>query len=176
MADRKLTPEERRQALRYNQMMYGPSDRERQLAPKRVDWGGAFLKHPRFQALLEALRKGNAASFEVSAGGRSHLIATNGAEISFDARTVFYTRPMNRYEDHLLVDRAVLVFHEANEVLAHLVFAVMRSLVAAEAPPLNYLRKAYYLGSEPLDANGPEGSNLLLGAFRHAKPMERPRK
>ena len=48
--DKKQTPEERSEALRYNQIMYGRTAGEMQLMPRKVDYGASFLKHPSSRA------------------------------------------------------------------------------------------------------------------------------
>jgi hypothetical protein len=43
--------EDRLAALRYNHMMYGPTEGEAKLTPKKVNYGAPFLKHPKFMWL-----------------------------------------------------------------------------------------------------------------------------
>jgi hypothetical protein len=176
--EKRQTPEERREALRYNHMMYGPTAGERRPAAKRMLHGTAYLEHPKFQQLMAAFKQGAAAKFEVTDKGRTFTIATQDAQISFDTKVVFYARPVNRYESNLLLDRAAAVSCQAISAFAHLVFAVFRSLPEIEPPALSYLQNQFYLAGETLDVGiAEQGPNLLLGSFRTAtpKPLDRPR-
>lgn len=175
--EKKQTPEERLQALRYNHMMYGPTAGEMRPAAKKANYGAAYLNHPKFQGLLEAFKKGTAFRFEVTDKGRAYPIATEESQLSFDGKVIFYSRHLNKYEDHLLLDRAAALHFQGIEAFVHLVFAVLRSFPDLEAPPLSYLQGQFYLGGETLDAGIAEaGPNLLLGSFRHGKAPEKPRK
>ncbi|GLH70993.1 hypothetical protein GETHPA_25260 [Geothrix rubra] len=175
--EKKQTPEERLQALRYNHMMYGPTAGEMRPAAKKVNYGTAYLNHPKFQSLLAAFKKGTAFSFEVTDKGRAYPIATGESHLSFDGKVVFYSRHLNKYEDHLLMDRSVAVHCQGIEAFVHLVFAVLRSFPDLEGPALSYFQNQFYLGGDTLDAGIAEsGPNLLLGSFRHGQAAEKARK
>lgn len=175
--EKKQTPEERLQALRYNHMMYGPTAGEMRPAAKKVNYGTAYLNHPKFQGLLAAFRKGTPFRFDVTDKGKSYTVATEDSHITFDGKVIYYSRHLNKYEDNLLLDRASTVHYQGIEAFVHLAFAVLRSFPDLEAPPLSYLQGQFYLGSETLDAGMAEqGPNLLLGSFKHSKVPEKPRK
>jgi hypothetical protein len=175
--EKKQTPEERLQALRYNHMMYGPTAGEMRPAAKKVNYGAAYLNHPKFQGLLEAFKKGTAFRFEVTDKGRAYPIAAEESQLSFDGKVIFYSRHLNKYEDHLLLDRTAALHFQGIEAFVHLVFAVLRSFPECEGPALSYFQNQFYLGGETLDAGIAEaGPNLLLGSFRHGKAAEKPRK
>lgn len=172
--ERPQTPAERQEALRYNQMMYGPTAGERRPSAKRLIYGTPYLQHPKFQSLMASFKKGTAFQFEVTDKGRTLAIATDGAHITFDGRVLFYSRPSNRFEEHLLLDRSVALHYQTLEAMAHLVFAVLRSLPELDGPQLSYLNKQFLLGAEALDAGlAEQGPNLMLGSFRHAKVQGR---
>lgn len=174
---RPQTPAERQEALRYNQMMYGPTAGERRPTAKRLLFGTPYLQHPKFQSLLAAFKKGTSFQFEVTDKGRSLAIATDGSHITFDGRVLFYSRPSNRFEEHLLLDRSVAVQYQSLEALVHLVFAVLRSLPELDGPQLTYLNKQFFLGPDTLDTGlAEQGSNLMMGTFRHAKVQAQGRK
>lgn len=175
--EKRQTPEERLEALRYNHMMYGPTENELKHAPKKVDYGAPYLKHPKFQSLMAAFRKGAAFSFDVTAGGKTCSVATEDSQISFNGKTLFYARSLNRFEDNLLLDRSTALQQQTNDVLIHLVFAVLRHFPELGPVPLTYLHKKFFLGPDPLDSVGDEhASNLMLGSFKHTKFVEKPRK
>ena len=170
------TPQERLEHMRYNQIMYGRTQTELKHAPKPVDYGASYLRHPRFQALITAFRKGTAASFEVTANGNTTLIATDGSQISFGGKTLFYSRPLNRHEENLFLDRTAAVRLQESDPAVHLVFAVLKSFPELGSPGLLYLYRKFYLGNESLESSPlGEGTNMLLGPFRHSKAPERPR-
>ena len=169
--------EERLQAMRYNHMMYGPTAGEPRASAKRADYGAAYLKHPKFQELMTAFRKGLAFQFEVKDKDRPFVIATAESQITFNGRVLCYSRSLNRYEDSLLLDRVVATQFQTIEALVHLVFAILRSLPELEAPPLAYTRRQFYLGAEPLEEGvAVQGPNLLLGSYRHQRAEDRVRK
>ena len=173
---KKQTPEQRQELMRYNRMMYGPTAREMKPAAKKVHYGSAYLGHPKFQSLMAAFRKGTAFKFEVTDKGKTYVIATDGTDLSFNGRTIFYSRPMNKYEDHLLLDRVSLTQYQTTEALIHLAFAVLRSFPELAGHQLAYMQHEFYYGSEPLEAGIPTGGpNLLLGSYRHSKVQERAR-
>lgn len=172
--EKKQTPAERQEAMRYNRMMYGPTAGEFRPAARKVAYGSAYLQHPKFQDLMTAFKKGLSYRFEVTDKGKLCPIATDGSHISFDGRVLFYSRPANRFEEHLLLDRTVAVQGQSYEALVHLVFAVIRSLPELEAPPLAYLNRQFHLGAETLEEGIPaQGPNLLIGSFRHSKVQEK---
>lgn len=165
--EKRQTPAERLEALRYNHMMYGPTAGERRPAPKKGNLGAAYLSHPKFQALMNAFRKGGASRFEVTEKGKAYAIATEDSHISFDGKVLFYSRPSNRHEDHLLLDRSVAIQYQTVEACVHLVFAVLQSFPELGAPILSHLNHQFYCGAESLEAGiAEQGPNLLLGAFR----------
>jgi hypothetical protein len=175
-ADRRTNQAVRQENMRYNQMMYGPTAGEGRPAARKSAYGAAYLGHPKFQALLTAFRKGVAAQFDITDKGKVLTIATDGSQISFAGRVLFYSRPLNRHEDNLLLDREAVVQGQGLEPLVHLVFAVIRAFPELEAPPLTYLNREFQLGLEPLEAGIPtQGPNLLLGAYKHSKVQERAR-
>ncbi len=173
----KQTPEARLEAMRYNHMMYGPTAGERMQVAKKVDYGAAYLKHPKFQSLMTAFKKGTASKFEVTAGEKVYSIATEDSQILFNNKVIFYSRPLNRHEENLLLDRAATVQYQGTDALVHLVFAVIRAFPELGLPELAYQHKQFYVGIETLDARAEElGSSLLIGGFKHAKVMERPKR
>lgn len=173
---RRQTPEERLQALRYNHMMYGPTAGEPRTVAKKVNHGAAYLEHPKFQGLMSAFKRGTAFSFEVTDKGKAYPIATADSQISFAGRVVFYARPSNRYEDHLLLDRATALHHQSIQAFVHLVFAVLRSLPDLETPPLTHLQNQFFWAGETLDVGiAAEGPNQLLGSFRHGRVVPQAR-
>ena len=175
--EKRQTPEERLEALRYNHMMYGPTAGERRPAAKKVNFGTAYLNHPKFQSLIAAFKKGAAFKFEVTDKGKVYAVATEESHLSFDGKVIFYSRHLNKYEDNLLLDRTVAVHYQAIDAFVHLAFAVLRSFPELEAPPLSYLQNQFYLGSETLDVGiAEQGPNLLLGAFKHSRVHEKPGK
>jgi hypothetical protein len=168
------TPQERLEHMRYNQLMYGRTLTERKLAPKSVDYGASYLKHPKFQALMTAFRKGTAFSFEVTANGAAITIATDDSRITFGGKLLFYSRPLNRHEENLYLDRTTAVRVQESDPAVHLVFAVIKSFPEMEAPGLLFLYHKFYLGNESLDSTpAGEGTNLLIGSFPHSKAPER---
>jgi len=175
--EKRQTPEERQAALRYNHMMYGPTAGEFRPAPKKVNLGGAYLSHPKFQALMTAFKKGAAYQFDVTDKGKAYTIATDGAQILFDGKVLYYSRPSNRYEDHLLLDRNVAVAYQNIDALVHLAVAVLRSLPELGTPQLSHQNHEFLYGPEPLEAGiAASGPNLLIGSYKHSKVQEKPRK
>lgn len=173
---RKQTPEERAEALRYNHMMYGPTAGERRPVAKKVNYGAAYLQHPKFLELMTAFRKGTAFKFDVTDKARTYTIATSESQISFDGRILFYSRALNKYEENLLLDRSVVIQYQVVDALVHLVFAVLRHFPELDAPALSYLNQQFYCEGESLDAGIPtQGPNLLLGPYRHSKAQDKAR-
>jgi len=174
--EKKQTPEERLQALRYNHMMYGPTAGEVKPTPKKVNLGAAYLDHPKFQALMAAFKKGTAYKFDVTQKGKLWTIATDGTHLTFDGKIIYYSRTSNRYEDHLLLDRAAAIQYQGNDALVHLAVAVLRSLPELGTPQLGFMNHQFYYGAEPLEAGiAEQGPNLLIGSFKHMKVQERPK-
>ncbi len=175
--EKRQSPEERLEALRYNHMMYGPTAGELRPAAKKINYGSSYLQHPKFQSLMTAFKKGTAFQFDVTDKGKVLAIATDGSHISFDGRIIFYSRPSNRHEEHLLLDRSAAVQYQTLDALVHLVFAVLRSLPELGGPQLVYMSRQFYLGAETLEAGiAEQGPNLLMGSFKHSKALEKPRK
>ncbi|BDU70096.1 hypothetical protein GETHOR_21970 [Geothrix oryzae] len=175
--EKRQTPEERLEALRYNHMMYGPTAGERRPTVKKVNYGAPYLKHPKFQSLIAAFKKGTAFQFDVTDKAKLCSISTDGSHISFDGKIIFYSRPANKYEDNLLLDRTSTIHYQAYDALVHLVFAVLRSFPELEPPPLSYMGHQFHLGAETLEVGMAElGPNLLMGSYRHSKVQEKPRK
>jgi hypothetical protein len=174
--DYKPTPEQRQANMRYNQMMYGPTEGELKHAPRKVDFGASYLKHPKFQSLMTAFRRGASFKFDITAGGALSCIATDGTHITFNDKVIYYTRPLNKHVDNLFLDRASAVQLQGNDAVVHLVFAVLRSFPELGEPQLAYQYHKLYQGNESLETGptGP-GSNLLIGGFKHSKPLERPK-
>lgn len=164
---KKQTPEERQAALRYNHMMYGPTAGEFRPPAKKVNYGAAYLDHPKFQGLMAAFKKGTAFKFDVTAKDKTLTIATDGEHIAFDGKTVFYSRPSNRHEDHLLMDRVTTVQYQTTDALVHLVFAVLRTFPELASHTLSYRHNQFFWDAETLEAGVVEhGPNLLIGSFK----------
>jgi len=175
--EKRQTPEERLEAMRYNHMMYGPTEGELKMAPKKVDYGASFLKHPKFISLMAAFRKGGAFQFEITAGGRMFTIAVDGSHLSFNGKVIFYSRTLNRHEDNLLLDKASAIQNQTNDPVIHLIFAVLRSFPEMGAPTLQYSHRKFFNGLETLEATGvDQGANLLIGSYKHTKFQEKPKK
>jgi hypothetical protein len=171
---KRQSPEERLEALRYNQMMYGPTAGEKRPAPKKVDYGASYLSHPKFQSLMTAFKKGSEYKFDVSDKGKMYTISTDGSHIFFDGKIIYYCRSLNRYENNLLMDRSSLIQYQTNEPLVHLAFAVLRSLPELGALQLSYSYNQFYYGTEALEVGVAEhGPNFLIGAYKHAKAQEK---
>ena len=175
--EKRQTPAERLEAMRYNHMMYGPTAGEMRPAVKKVNYGTSYLSHPKFQSLMAAFKKGTAFKFDVTDKGKAYTIATDGSHISFDGKVIYYSRPLNRYEENLLLDRTATIQYQTVDALVHLAFAVLRSFPELGSHQLFYMNHQFYYGSETLDVGIVEqGPNLLIGSYRHAKVHEGPRK
>lgn len=175
--EKRQTPEERLEAARYNHMMYGPTEGELKLAPKKIDYGVSYLKHPKFQSLLTAFKTGGEFKFDVTAAGKAFTISTDGSHISFNNKVVFYTRILNRYENNLLLNKTTAIQNATTDALVHLVFAVLRSFPELAGYQLNYLHKKFYNGSDALDAGSvEEDANLLMGSYKHNNSLVKPRR
>lgn len=170
---KKQTAEERQEAIRYIHMMYGPTAGERSLVARKVNLGTAYLSHPKFQNLMTAFIKGEHFQFSVTDKGKSYIISTDGTHILFDGKIIYYSRPSNRFEEHLLLDRVATVQYQTTDALIHLVVAVIRSLPELGPPQLTYVNHKFYYGSESLESAAAEqGPNLLIGSFAHKKVKE----
>jgi hypothetical protein len=175
--EKRQTPEERMEALRYNHMMYGPTPGEVRPISKKVNLGTSYLKDPKFQSLMTAFKKGTAFQFNVTDKGKVYTIATDGTHITFDGKAIYYSRTLNKHEDNLLMDRTAVVQYQSTEALVHLAVAVLRHLSELGAPRLVYLNHEFYYGAETLESGAAEfGPNLLIGSFKHQKAAERSRK
>lgn len=175
--DRRQTPAERQELMRYNHMMYGPTTNEAKSTLKKIDYGISYLKHHKFQSLMTAFTKGTTYQFEVTAEGKPCSVATDGSDISFNGKTIFYSRPLNRHEDNLLLDKASMLQFQTTDALVHLAFAVLRSLPELGSHPLLYSNHRFYYGAEALESVPAEqGSNLLIGTYKHSKSPTKTRK
>ncbi|MBK9798011.1 MAG: hypothetical protein IPP58_16325 [Holophagaceae bacterium] len=175
--EKRQTPEERQEALRYNHMMYGPTAGELRPVAKKTNLGIAYLKHPKFQSLITAFRKGTVFQFDVTDKGKVFTISTDGSQISFDGKTIYYSRPLNKHEENLLLDRAAAVQYQGIDALVHLAVAVLRALPELGSPQLSYMDQQFYYGIETLESGiADQGPNLLIGSFKHSKVVEKARK
>lgn len=175
--EKRQSPEDRLEALRYNQMMYGPTAGELRSAPKKINYGASYLKHPKFQSLMTAFKNGLEYEFNVTYKNRIYPISTDGSRILFDGKTIYHCRPLNKYEHNLYMDRASMIQYEANEALVHLAFAVLQNFPELGTPQLSYMHNQFYYGSETLKVGVVEqGPNLMIGTFRHIKAQEKNRK
>ena len=173
---KRQTPAERLEALRYNHMMYGPTPGEVRPAVKKVNYGSSYLDHPKFQSLMTAFKNGTVYKFDVIDKGKVCTISTDGSHISFNNKIIYYSRPLNRYEDNLLLDKTSTVQFQTVDALVHLVFAVLRHFPELGTPPFYYMNHQFYQGAETLEASVPEqGPNLLVGCFKHTTMQEKPR-
>ncbi len=174
--EKRQTAEERQEALRYNQMMYGRTAGERLQPAKKTNLGTAYLQHPKFQELMAAFRKGTSSHFEVRDKGKLYTINTDGTQICFDGRVIYYSRPLNRFEDNLLMDRAALIQYQTIDSLVHFAAAVLRSLPELQAPALDFVNREFTYDGEPLGNRiALEGPNLLVGAFKHTRSTGKPK-
>ena len=172
--EKKQSPEERLEAMRYNHMMYGPTDGEMKLTPKKIDFGASYLKHPKFQNLMSSFKRGAAFKFDITAGGTLYTISSEGNHLYFDGKVLFYTRPLNKHEDNLFLERATCIQFQTTDAVVHLIFAVLRSFPELGEPPLQYLHHKFHYGNEILEfATTEQGTNLPMGTFAHNKPHER---
>lgn len=174
--EKKQTPQERLEAMRYNHMMYGRTEGEMKMTPKKIDYGTPYLKHPKFQNLMSAFKRGSEFKFDVTAEGKIITIATDSSHITFDGKTIYYARPLNKHEDTLFLDRATSIQYQTVEAMVHLVFAVLRSFPEIDEPQLQYQRHKFYHGNDCLELVATsQGSNLALGVYKHNKVHEKPR-
>ena len=168
--EKRQTPEERLEAMRYNHMMYGPTEGETKLMPKKVNYGAPYLKHPKFQSLLTAFKNGTEFKFDIITDGKLISIATDGNHIRFDGKTIFYSRQLNKHEDNLFLDWSGAIQHQPVDAAVHLVFAVLRSFPAPGAPDLTYQHHKFFLGTDMLEFDTDEQTgNLLIGPFSSNK-------
>ncbi len=167
---KRQTPEERLAGLRYIHMMYGPTAGEQKLVARKTNLGTAYLSHPKFQALMNAFKKGENFQFTVTDKAKNYVISTDGTNILFDGKVIYYSRPLNRYEDNLLLDRVATIQYQTTDALIHLAVAVLRSLPELGPPKISYINHKLYYGPESLEtAVAEQGPNLLIGSFRHKK-------
>ena len=175
--EKRQSPEERLEALRYNHMMYGPTAGEFRPPLKKINYGASYLKHPKFQNLMTAFKNGSEYKFDVSDKGKVYTISTDGAHILFDGKIIYYCRPLNKYEHNLLMDRASTLQYQSNEALVHLAFAVLKSFPELGTPQLSYLNNQFYYGNEPLEAGvEAQGPNFMIGSYKHGKNPDKARK
>jgi hypothetical protein len=175
--EKRQTPQERLEAMRYNHMMYGPTEGELKMTPKKVDYGASFLKHPKFQSLMAAFKNGTSFKFDITADGHVISIDTDGSHISFGDKVLCYSRPLNKHEDNLILDRTSLIQLQTKDPVIHLIFAVLRSFPELDGPELQYQHHRLYLGNDALESSYVEqSSNPLMGAYKHNKVHERIRK
>ena len=173
----KQTPEARLEAMRYNHMMYGPTEGELKLAPKKVNYGASYLKHPKFQSLVTAFRNGNAFKFDILTDGKLITIGTDGTHLQYDGRTLFYTRPMNKHEDNLFLDRATAIQVQSQDAAVHLTFAVLRSFPELGEPELTYQHHKFYNNTGALEFDtSDQTTNLMLGPIKSHKTPEKVKK
>jgi hypothetical protein len=174
---KRQTPEERLAALRYNHMMYGPTANEMRPVSKKINLGTPYLNHPKFLSLMTAFKKGTTFQFDVTDKGKVYTVSTDGTQITFDGRTIYYSRPSNRHEDLLLLDRVSTIQYQSVDALVHLAVAVLRSLPELGTPQLYFVNQQFYYGKEALEAGIAEhGPNLMIGPYKHAKNPEKARK
>jgi len=161
------TPEERQAALRYNRMMYGPKSGESRLVIKKIDFGAAYITHPKFQNLMTAFKSGSEYQFSVTDKDKSYTISTKESQILFDNKVIYYSRDLNRFERNLLIDKIVMIQFQAIEAFAHLAFAVIRSLPELGAPKLSYKNNEFLYDTEGLAVGiAEQGPNLLVGPYK----------
>ncbi len=161
------TPEQRLAAMKYNHMMYGPTAGELRPVSKRIDFGAAYIKHPKFQSLMTAFKGGTEFQFNVTHKDKSYTVSTDGVHIFFDNKVVYYSRALNRFERNLLLDRTVMLQYQTMDAFVHLAFAVLRALPELGTPLLSYRNNEFYFGAEGLDVGIPEqGPNLMIGAYK----------
>lgn len=170
---KKQTAEQRQEGIRYIHMMYGPTAGEQKLVQRKLNLGSSYLAHPKFQSLMAAFVKGDTFQFSVSDKTKNYIISTDGTHILFDGKTIYYSRPLNRHEDNLLMDRLTLAQYQTTDPLIHLAVAILRSLPELGPPKLSYVNHKFYYGAETLEAAAAEqGPNLLIGSYRHKKVTE----
>lgn len=174
---KRQTPEERAEGLRYIHMMYGPTAGERSLVARKTNLGTAYLAHPKFLGLMAAFKKGESFQFSVTDRGRAYPVATDGTHITFDGKVIYYSRPVNRHEDDLLMNRVSTIQYQTTDALIHLAAAVLRSLPELGAPALTYVNHKLYFGAESLEVAAAEhGPNFKVGSYRHKKAPEGPQR
>jgi hypothetical protein len=170
---KRQTAEERLEGIRQIHMMYGPTAGEQKLVTRKINLGTTYLAHPKFQSLMLAFRKGESFQFNVTDKNKNYIISTDGTHILFDGKIIYYSRPLNRYEDNLLMDKVSIIQYQTTDALIHLAVAVIRSLPELGTPKISYVNHKIYYGSETLEAAVPEqGPNLLIGSYRHKKVQE----
>lgn len=164
------SPEQRLEALRYNQMMYGATASELVPASKKVNFGGTYIKHDKFQELISAFKNGVKADFSVKEKDKKYRISTDENQILFDDKVIFYSRVLNKFENNLLLDKTEILRYQTTEAFVHLIFAVIRSLPDLGAPRLSYLNNEFLWDSVGLGVGLAEhGPNLLIGSYKIQK-------
>jgi hypothetical protein len=175
--EKRQSPEERLEALRYNHMMYGPTPGEFRPAPKKINYGVSYLKHPKFLALMTAFKNGSDYKFTVSDKSKTFTISTDGSQILFDGKVVYYCRPLNKFEHSLLMDRTAAIQYQANEAFIHLVFAVLKHFPELGTTQITYLNNEFYFGTETFEIGvAMQGPNLMIGSYKLHKGPEKNRK
>jgi hypothetical protein len=171
---KRQTEAERQAMLAYHRTMYGPTSGEHRAVVKKVDWGAPYLQHPKFLGLVEAFRHGRTFEFSVTDKGRAYGVSTDGGLLRFSDAVIFYSRPLNKYESSLLMDRAAALRFQEIESFAHLVFAILRSFPELGPIRLRMSNRELWWDTERLEAGiAAQGPNLLVGDFRHAAPKEK---
>jgi hypothetical protein len=171
--EKRQQPPDMTESVNYSHVMYGWTPNERRMLPKRVDHGASYLAHPKFQSLMEAFKKGQSFTFEITTNGVTCPVATDGTYITFKGRTLFYSRSLSKQEDNLYLDRKGVVQFQTQEPAVHLVFAVLRSLPELGDTRLRYHNRRFYQGMDDLETDaGDAGASLLLGTYRHMKPKD----
>ena len=174
---KRQSAEKHAEGLRYIHMMYGPTAGEQKLVARKINLGTTYLASTKFQAFMAAFIKGEIHQFSVTDKGKNFVVSTDGSQILFDGKTVYYSRPLNRYEDNLLMNRVTMTQFQTTEAFIHLAVAVLRSLPELGPVQITYVNHKFYLGSETLEvAAAEQGPNLLIGAYRHKKVHEGVRK
>lgn len=146
-------------------------------ATKKINFGSSYLSHPKFQNLITAFKNGTSFKFDVTDKSKTYTISTEESHILFDGKVIFYSRPLNKYEDNLLLDRASTIQYQGVDALVHLAFAILRSFQELGTPQLSYLQNQFYYGSETLEFGmNEQGPNLLIGSYKHTKTHEKAKK
>ena len=164
---KRQSPEERKEALRWNHMMYGPTAGEIRPVIKKIDFGASYLSHPKFQSLMTAFKSGSEFQFNVTHKEKTHIISTDGSHIFFDNKIIYYSRRLNKFENHLLVDRSTMRQHQTVEPFIHLAFAVIRSLPELGTQPFSYRNNEFSFSDEGLGmASHEQSPNLMVGVYK----------
>jgi len=171
--EKRERPPDMTESIKHSNIMYGWTESERRMLPGRVDYGASYLRHPKFLSLMEAFKKGQPFTFDVTTNGVTCPIATDGTHITFKGRTLFYSRAFSKQEDNLFLDRKGVVQFQTQEPAVHLVFAVLRSLPELGEAQLKYHNRKFHHGMDTLETDSSEpGVNLLLGTYKHMKAKD----